>query len=119
MLCVNRSKVPLLIILLSFNDHDPVVCHSISKTQELEKAVAEIGNWKSLCEYLEVPKPVINRLLFSSEQDERKKSECLEAYFNSGKACWEDVVKVVANYPFYNKKLAMEIAAKHGVKDEL
>ena len=90
-----------------------------SKTQELEKVVAEIGNWKSLCEYLEVPKPVINRLLFSNEQDERKKSECLEAYFNSGKACWEDVVKVIANHPFYNKKLTMEIAAKHGVKDEL
>ena len=27
----------------------------------------------------------------------------------------EQVVKVVADYPFYNLKLAKEIAAKHGI----
>ena len=96
-----------------------MVCHSISTTQELEKAVAEIGDWESLCDYLEVPKAVINELHHSSKQDNRKKSECLKAYFNSGEVCWEEVVKVVADHPFYNKRLAIKIAAKHGVKDEL
>ena len=95
------------------------ICHRISKTQELEKAVAEIGDWETLCDYLEVPKSVINRLRFSNKQDQRKKSECLEAYFKSGKACWEDIVKVVADHPFNNKILAKRIASTYGVKDEL
>ena len=64
-------------------------------------AVAEIGDWESLCEKLEVPKEVMNRLRFSNKQDERKKSECLQAYFNLGEACWE-VVKVVENHPFHH-----------------
>ena len=94
-------------------------CHSISKTQELETAVADIGNWESLCEKLEVPKPVMNTLRFSGKQDERKKSDCLQAYIDTGEACWEKVVKVVANHPFNNKRLAKDIASKYGVKDEL
>jgi len=94
-----------------------VVCHSISKTQELEMAVAEIGDWESLCENLGVPNPVMMRLRFSNKQDGRKKRECLQAYIDLGEACWEEVVKVVANDPFYNKRLAYEIASKY--KDEL
>ena len=82
-------------------------------------AVAEIGDWESLCENLEVPKPVMNRLRFSNKQDERKKSECLQAYIDLGKACWEEVVKVVENHPFHNKRLAYEIASKYMYKDEL
>ena len=82
-------------------------------------AVAEIGDWESLCENLGVPKPMMNRLRFSNKQDERKKSECLQAYIDTGEACWEEVVKVVANHPFYNKRLAKKIASKYGVKDEL
>ena len=102
---------PLLI------DYSTAVCHSISKTQELEMAVAEIGNWESLCENLGVPKPVMNRLRSSNKQDERKKSECLQAYFNLGEVCWEEVVKVVENHPFHNERLAKIIASKY--KDEL
>ena len=33
-----------------------------------------------------------------------KKSRCLEAYL----ACWEQVVKVLADYPFYNARLTNE-----------
>ena len=94
-------------------------CHRISTTQALQKAVAEIGDWESLCEYLEVPTPVMNGLRYSNKLDERKKSECLQAYFNSGQVCWEEVVKVVADHPFYNKRLAIKIAAEHGVQVEL
>ena len=54
-----------------------------------------------------------------------KKKRCLEAYFDTGKACWETVVQVVASHPIHNPRVAMEIAAAHGldyhsiVKDEL
>ena len=87
--------------------------------------MAEIGDWESLCEKLGVPNTVMNRLRFSDKQAERKKSECLEAYLNTDNACWEQVVKVVANAPFLNKKLARQIANKQNVdyssdvKDEL
>ena len=96
-------------------------CQSISNKLELEKAVAEIGNWEALCEHLGVPKPMINELLFTSLEAGVKKSRCLEAYLNTGEACWEQVVKVVANHPFHNKRLAKEIANVHElvVKNEL
>jgi len=100
-------------------------CHSISKKRELEKAVAEIGDWETLCGNLGVPKAVLNELRSSSMENGIKKSRCLEAYLNTGDTCWEEVVEVVADYPFYNKKLARKIATDHGVdyssviKDEL
>ena len=119
-------KLLLLLIIIFFYYIADVSCHSISKKQELERAVADIGDWETLCEYLDVPKHVINRLHFSNKQDQRKKSECLEVYFNSGKDCWEQVVKVVADFPFENKRLAKKIADRHGIdysntiiKDEL
>ena len=90
-------------------------CQSISKKRELEKAVAEIGEWESLCENLGAPKAVINELRSSSMENGKKKSRCLEAYVDTGEACWEKVVEVVADYPFYNGRLAREIAGKHGV----
>ena len=90
-------------------------CQSISKKQELEKAVAEIGDWETLCENLGAPKAVINELRSSSMQDGKKKSRCLEAYIDTDEACWEQVVEVIADHPFRNKRLARQIADKHGV----
>lgn len=90
-------------------------CQSISKKRELEKAVAEIGDWEPLCENLGTPKAVINELRSSSMQDGKKKSRCLEAYVDTDEACWEQVVKVVADYPFHNKRLARQIADNHGI----
>ena len=87
--------------------------------------MAEIGDWESLCENLGAPKPVINELRSSSMQDGKKKSRCLEDYLNTDKPCWEQVVKVVADVPFLNKRLARQIANKQNVdyssvvKDEL
>ena len=77
--------------------------------------MAEIGDWETLCENLDVPKAVINELRSSSMQDGKKKSRCLEAYIDTDEACWEKVVEVVADNPFHNKRLAREIADKHGV----
>jgi len=104
----------------------PVNCHSIWTTQEVENALADIGDWEPLCENLGAPKPVLNQLRHDSIHIGLKKKRCLEAYFNSNKnACWETVVQVVAGHPFYNRRLAEKIADENGIdyssiaKDEL
>ena len=84
-------------------------CHIISNKQELERAVADIEDWETLCLYLEVPKHMI------SERNGRLKGKCLEVYLSTGKACWDQVVKVIASYPFYNIRLANKIADTHHI----
>lgn len=99
-----------------FTSPAAVACHSILNKQELEKAVAEIGNWKALCENLRVNKAMLEKLHYMRDTDSTiKKSECLEAYFNTGKACWEQVVEVVADYPFFNRRIAKKIAKKYDI----
>lgn len=94
----------------------PVDCHSISTVQELERALADIGNWEPLCENLGAPKPVVNQLRDENIDSWLKKRRCLEAYINNNKnACWETVVKVVADHPFYNRRLAEKIADENGI----
>ena len=89
-------------------------CHRISDEQELGKAVAEIGDWETLCKNLGVEKAVINALRNMVDTESTiKKSRCLEAYLNTGRACWEQVVKVVADHPFYNARLARNITCSH------
>ena len=103
-----------------------VACTSISKVQELEKAVAEIGDWEALCGNLGVDRAILSDLrhMINTENTEKKR-RCLEAYINTGKACWEKVAKVVADHPFSNTRIARQIKAHydlHGVgysKDEL
>lgn len=77
--------------------------------------MAEIGDWETLCENLNVPKSVVKNLLSESMEIGKKRRKCLEAYLNLGNACWETVVRVVADHPFDNKMLAKKIAAKYGV----
>ena len=88
--------------------------------------MAEIDDWETLCENLGVEKAVINKLRNMIDTDSTmKKSRCLEAYLDTGKACWEKVVKVLADYPFNNARLANNIAHMQHidystiVKDEL
>ena len=92
-----------------------VSCTSISKKQVLDKAVAEVGDWEGLCEHLGTPQTKLKELRFSQIDVRTKKSRCLEAYLDTGRACWEHVVKVVAEYPIENKRLAKEIADTHGI----
>ena len=47
-----------------------------------------------------------------NDQDQPK-DKCLESYFNSDEAYWEEVVIAVARPPLKNKRLAKEIAEKH------
>ena len=95
------------------------------RVQELDKAVAEIGDWEPLCENLGAPVPVVKQLQSDSISSGLKKRKCLEAYIGLGTACWETVVQVVADHPFYNRKLAKKIADDYGidystiVKDDL
>ena len=77
--------------------------------------LAEIGYWQSLCTNLEVPEAVINNLENEPLKNNAKKQNCLSAYFDQGKACWEKVIEVVADHPFYNKRLATQIAKKYSV----
>ena len=107
---VGEDDSVLLLFIVS-----AVGCTSISKKQELDKAVAEIGDWEALCEHLGTPQTKLKELRFSTMDIRTKKSRCLEAYLDTGKACWEYVVKVVAEYPIENKRLAKEIADTHGI----
>ena len=103
----------------------PEGCTSISKLQELEKAVAEIGDWEALCENLGVDRATLSDLRHMiNTKNTEKKRRCLQAYIDTDKACWEQVVKVVADHPFNNARIANKIAHDylHGVgyaKDEL
>ena len=77
--------------------------------------MAEIGEWEPLCENLGAPVPVVKQLRSDSIPSGLKKRKCLEAYIDLGSTCWETVVLVVADHPFYNRKLAKEIAGDYGV----
>ena len=70
-----------------------------------------------------MPQPVLNDLRnMINTENAVKKRRCLEAYLNTGKACWEQVVEVVTDHPFHNARLATEIANMHiegYSKDEL
>ena len=112
--CQNRFGIILIPVSLTFIPA-PVGCTSISTKQELEKAVAKIGDWEALCEHLGAPQTKLQELRFSTIDTRTKKSRCLEAYLDTGKACWEHVVKVVAEYPIENKRLAKKIADTLGI----
>ena len=63
-------------------------CCSVTSKQELQKAVAEIGNWKTSCEHLGVYKAVLNGLdNIIDTAGTLKKSRSLEAYLNMSTAC--------------------------------
>ena len=90
-----------------------VVCHTILKIQELEAALAQIDEWETLCENLGVPLATLHELHSMSLPSARKKRRCLEAFLCTGHACWETVVRAVADC--YNIKLAGKIANKYGI----
>ena len=64
---------------------------------------------------LRVDEGTMNRLIHSTDRDETKMTECLQAYVNSGEARWSQLVQAVATYPLNNKKLAKKIAKDHGL----
>ena len=65
-----------------------------------------------------MPEAKIDELVHEHLENAAKKQRCLAAYVDQGNACWEEVIKVVAGYPFYKKLLAEQIAAKHCVAEQ-
>ena len=104
---VVQQNIQIILMTVSFI-LAAVACTSISKPQELEKAVAEIGDWEALCEYLGVDRATLSDLRHT--ENTKKKRRCLQAYIDTDKACWEQVVKIVADYPFNNARIANKIA---------
>lgn len=91
-------------------------CQEIKHSQDLHKALAKIGNWEALCANLEVEEAILDRLRYEQLQGEQKKQRCLQAFYQQGTVCWETVIKVLIEDPFYNGKLAEWIAKKHNVE---
>jgi len=99
-------------VIISFST---VYCHQIQSKQDLYKSLAEIGRWEALCENLGVKAAILNNLRFAQMEDEEKKRRCLQAFYKQGDVCWESVVEVVMDHPFYDRDLAKRIAKKYGV----
>ena len=69
---------------------------------------------------LGVSESKMNSLEFSTEPGEWKKQACLQAFFDSGEALWENVMKAVIKYPIENMRVVKAIAAKYiHIQDEL
>ena len=61
-------------------------------------------------------KPILEDLKYAELQGEQKKQRCLQAFHKQGTVCWETVISVLTEYPFYNGKLAKRIANKYNVE---
>lgn len=59
---------------------------------------------------------ILDRLRYEQLQGEQKKQRCLQAFHNKGTVCWETVISVLTEYPFYNGKLAKRIANEYNVE---
>ena len=59
----------------------------------------------------------MDRLKYSCDHSDYKKSDCLTAYFDQGEAAWEEVVLAVAQPPVNNVDLASNIAQKYIVQE--
>ena len=63
--------------------------------------------------YLGVDQGMISDLIYSTHDVSIKKKRCLEFYFDSGFANWEEVIVAVVGPPIYNNRLARTIADKY------
>ncbi len=87
--------------------------HPVTSVKELYLMLEDIGNWEALCLNLGVQGSVIDELRHSRLEVSVMKLRCIEAYFNSGEATWEDVVLAVTLYPIMNTKVANKITQKY------
>lgn len=88
----------------------------------------DLDYWEDLCRILKVDEAVIDDLkTFKRWRGDRVKWErCLQEYFDTGAATWEEVVRIIASDPFEKIVKAKETARKYGIsyqavmsKDEL
>ena len=94
-------------------------CTKIDKFKQLYDAVHKIGNWRGLCLHLGVRDAIMNALVNSNKDTEDKKVECLQAYYNSGEAYWEEVVRALIKHPINNKRLGKEIIEQNQLRTDL
>ena len=87
--------------------------HTVKSVQDLMKMLSDIGNWETLCTLLGVNQGVMSELKFTSLDTNIKKKRCLESYFDSGHAHWEEVIKAVVGPGILNARVAKEIAYKY------
>ena len=104
----------MLTILDSNLDFDHVTV-PIKKKTDLFTATKDIGNWKGLCEHLDVSEAVMNELQFSQKADIIKKEDCLTDYFNNHDPDWFTVARVIAKFPISNLRVACQIAEDHNI----
>ena len=92
--------------------HTPTThTHTVESVRALVIMLGDIGNWEILCTNLGVNQEVMNNLIHSPMDISIKKRRCLESYFDSGHANWEEVIAVVAGSGIHNKRVAKKIAA--------
>ena len=94
-------------------------CTKIYVFKQLYDAVHKIGNWRGLCLHLGVRDAIMNALVNSNKEFEEKKVECLQAYYNSGEAYWEEVVRALIKHPINNKRLGKEIIEQNQLRTDL
>ena len=88
----------------------------INSLRELYHAVSDIGDWVGLCWNLDVGEGIMDSLKHSDYvTSETKKRNCLQAYWNSGEAIWETVIRAVAEKPIKNIRVAKRIANIHKI----
>ena len=80
----------------------------------------EIANWHDLCLLLDVNDAKMEALRHSSNiRNEEKKQECLQTYFDTGEAYWEEVVLALIKYPISNSRVANKIIKEHNLASVL
>ena len=89
--------------------------HLIESKEDLFEELKAIANWDKLCFQLGVGDEKMDSIKNTYHSDVAKK-ECLDTFYKLDGACWEKVVAVVSSYPFEDKRLAKEIADRHGVE---
>ena len=100
--------------------HEEILqCTKIEEFKQLYDAVHEIGNWRGLCLHLGVHDAIMNALIHSNKEIDEKKQECLQAYFNTGEAYWEEVVRALIKHPINNKRLGRELVEQYQLRTDL
>ena len=101
------------LFLLSASTHK-LDCHLIEDVSAVRDELRSVTDWKTLGEELQVPRQVLENIDSNNPKAERKIIETIHAWFNiKEKPCWEMVVRALKRMLL--KKLANEIAGRHGV----
>ena len=89
--------------------------HKVENLKDLTDQLESIGNWIMLCTSLKVDVGIIDELRHSPDNVSIKKWSCLNQYYNSGHATWEEIIAVIRGPNFHNERLAKSIAEKYNI----